>query len=214
MLSYQGDDELAKLATAWPTQSSNKNWGVWAEGAAQTVSAQGIQSGFVRDFYVSTVESLDPGDAISRTIIKFISRVPNSPISNAFIFEERGSDLGGGGAYWEQLVGISEGSANVTNLDATRIANNARILGSVGLLITLGLDAYQISQSNNPLQSGVERGVGFLGAALVGFAGGTAGSLLGPPGAISGSLVGGALGGQWGRELGEFVFRTLSLSAP
>jgi hypothetical protein len=94
MLSYQGDDQSAKLATAWPSQNIKGNWGIRAEGAAQTAFTQGIQSGFVRGFYTSAVESLEPDDAISRTIIKFFSRKFDSPISSAYILAERGSDLG------------------------------------------------------------------------------------------------------------------------
>jgi hypothetical protein len=100
-------------------------------------------------------------------------------------FSDRLLGGAGGETYWAKPLGVWEGSANVTDLHATAIANKARMLGSVGLAITLLVDAYQISHSSEPLQSGVERGFGLLGSVLSGFALGTvAGSRLGVRGAI------------------------------
>jgi len=195
-------------------------YGVWAEGAAQTISGQGVQAGFVRDFYTSAVESLDSTDTLSRTLIKLTAQGINSPIGNAIIYADRGVDLGGPSTpYWQQIVGISEGSANITNTVANNLADNARIIGAVGLIVTTGIDAYQTYYSDNPLETGLERGFGLVGSLAGGYAGGTAGllfggALAGPPGAVAGSIAGsvagGALGGQLGRELGGYIYQNLA----
>ena len=175
--------------TGIPWRPPYQDTGAFNEGIVRSISADLFEAGILRGYYNDTI--LLSSTNIAREQVKAAYRTMTPPLPNAIIVAARGHNLGPPPG--------SPGNPTKASAFWNSIGRGFKYGGGGMLAVTVGLDAYRIGTSSNPMRESFAVSGGIAGT----FALAPVGAVVGARGGLIGAAGGSALMGGIGSILGE-----------